>query len=60
LDWESPKVTRIPGSKSASTGGMHEALPREISHRYYPTMDGEGEREVSRGHSRYRHEPTKI
>jgi len=31
LDWESPKVTRIPSSKSASTGGMHEALPREIS-----------------------------
>ena len=31
MDWESPKVIRIPSSKSASTGGMNGALPREIS-----------------------------
>ena len=31
MDWESPKVIRNPSSKSASTGVMHEALPREIS-----------------------------
>jgi hypothetical protein len=36
LDWESPKVIRNPNSKSASTGRMNEALPREIS----PTVAG--------------------
>lgn len=31
LDWESPKVIRNPGSKSAGTGIMNKTLPREIS-----------------------------
>ena len=31
MDWESPNVIRNPSSKSASTGGMHKALPREVS-----------------------------
>ena len=36
IDWESPKVIRIPNSKSAGTGRMNGALPREIS----PTVAG--------------------
>ena len=43
-DWESPKVIRNPNSKSASTGRMNEALPREISLTVavgnYQTSDG--------------------
>lgn len=65
MDWESPKVIRNPSSKSASTGRMHEILPREVSQTVenatiWPATDREGMREVSRGHSRYRHEPTQI
>ena len=44
MDWESPKVIRNPNSKSASTGRMNEALPREISptvvNGNYQTSDG--------------------
>ena len=63
MDWESPNVIRNPSSKSASTGRMSGTLPREISPTVAsaticPEMEREGKREVSRGHIRYRHEPT--
>ena len=62
MDWESPKVIRNPGSKSASAGGMHKALPREVSQTVAIATiclerEREGMREVSSGHSRYSNEP---